>query len=197
VCVARVERDAGMPDAAPPDPCDGVTCTDPTPYCRVGVCVACENRDTCAALCDVARGVCTDPAPVTCAPCNIDAHCAGGAVAMTCVTRTAPGPAEQVCLPSCAGGPCPSGFTCDASMVCLPTLASCTGLRAAVTRRGCTAPDTGDAECAPVGATTTSGLEIGACFDDTGLGQPPTCHFPCGPVDPCPEGLTCGGTFCM
>lgn len=195
ICVVSTTDAGPPPDAGPPDPCDTVTCEAPTPYCRAGTCLACEGAADCNALapvCDVARGECiTFNVAGLCAACNADAECMAIDASYRCVARDAP--LERVCLPSCeAGAACPLGFECEAtSMRCVPRFnSSCTGLRRALDGTVCAS----DAECAPVGATATTGLFTGSCFDD-GRGTA-TCHAPCSMDGDCPAGTCPDMLFC-
>lgn len=116
---------------------------------------------------------------------------------LTCLTRTSPEPIERVCVPRCADGmPCPSGFTCDAAtMVCKPTLGSCTGFRAAVERRACSR----DEDCPPAGATMREGLYLGMCFAEVPDSGIQLCHQPCRIPADCPASFTCDTRrgFCL
>lgn len=193
VCVAGAS-DGGMPDAPPPDACTAAMCMAPTPFCRAGICIACNETGGCGGptpICDLGRGVCVSFAPEVCAPCNNDMDCGGAGVPMRCVARDRP--TERTCMPTCSmSSECPQGFSCEVAMgFCRPILGSCTGLRAALERRVCA----GDADCAPVGADTSTGLFEESCFDD----RPPsstTCHHPCGQDRDCPTGQMCDGRFC-
>lgn len=201
VCVPRTSDAGGPVDSGPPDPCDTVTCMDPTPFCRNAVCLGCESRDQCGVggsppICDLARGTCVAFRPELCAPCNVDADCNGDPPpdpALRCLTRGAGEPAERVCVPPCAaGGACPMGLECDTgTMLCVPKFNfSCTGLRAALDGQACATDD----GCAPLGATVFDGLFTGSCFD--GGSGTPTCHVPCGTDGDCPTG-SCNGSYCI
>jgi hypothetical protein len=182
-------RDAGPPDAGPPDayvdPCTTAACEAPTPFCRAGVCLQCEDMSACGGavpICDLGRGTCTGFAPALCAPCNNNLDCQdmAGTVFGTCVTRGGAGePTERVCLPSCMmTSDCPSGLRCEGS-TCVPAGgASCMQFRAGLAMQPCTS----EASCAPVGATADTGLFTGSCIADT-------CRIPCGADPDCPAAL--------
>jgi hypothetical protein len=200
VCVAGTTDAGPPPDAGPPDPCDTVTCEDPTPFCRAGICLACESRDQCGgatSVCDVARGTCVAFRPTVCAACNVDADCNGDPPAdppLRCLARSAPDPTERVCVAPCAADmTCPVGFACEpGSMLCVPRLGfSCTGLRAALDATPCA----DDAACAPAGATVDDGLFTGSCFDG-GSGML-TCHAPCSTGGDCPSAMCSPTFFCL
>ena len=199
-CVMGVCRGldgGGAFDAGPPDPCETAMCMGATPFCRGGTCLECMDATGCGGpspICDVSRGRCTAYRDSICAPCNTDLDCrgAGGAVTGLCTSRESP--LERTCLPTCMGG-CPMGFTCDMTIDrCVPALgASCTGFLAAVGMQACET----DGDCAPVGATFSSGLFMDACTGD--VGAPGVCRFPCGTDTNCPPGFGCdtGSGFCV
>ncbi|AKF05612.1 hypothetical protein [Sandaracinus amylolyticus] len=200
VCVAST-TDAGPPvDGGPPDPCETTTCSDPTPFCRAGSCLAClEATGICPApapVCDLARGSCVafdGGGGAICTACNMDADCTSVDPSLRCLTRSFPEPTERVCVPSCEGGAaCPAGLECDAETLrCVPRFNySCTGFRASLAARACAS----DAECAPVGASAADGLFTGSCSED-GVRPGLTCHVPCGVDADCPAG-TCMTGFC-
>lgn len=186
--------DAGPPDVGAPDPCASIECADPTPVCRAGVCLQCEDARMCGGavpICDVGRGRCVSFAPEVCAACNTDLDCVdrGGTSHGRCVERGGPSePRERVCLPSCTdSSACPTGYRCDGRH-CLPSGgASCTQVRAALSGQPCAT----DVDCAPVGASAGSGLFEGSCVDMR-------CRIPCRTAADCPAGLTlCDATsFC-
>lgn len=206
VCMRGVPPDAGPvdvgpadaprdapPDSPPPDPCTMITCDGATPFCRAGVCLECEDSTSCGGMvpiCDIAHGRCVGYAPGLCAPCNtaLDCRGSGGTVFGDCVMRGGAGaPLEKVCLPTCADtSECPAGYRCDlGSGHCLPGGgASCTQVVAALASQPCT----GDADCAPIGATVDTGLFAGSCQD--------TCLIPCGTGADCPASMTnCDGSI--
>jgi hypothetical protein len=200
VCVVRTtpRADMGPPDLGYIDPCASVTCSDSAlPYCdsRAGTCVQCRTSEDCGLarpVCDIAMGVCRTFVPAQCAPCKLDVDCVDGIGTFDtrCLARTAP--LERVCVAVCAGdGSCPQGTVCDvASNRCLPRIGSCTTFFAAWQRRDCSA----DAECAPLGATTSDYLWAGSCLANV-------CSAPCGTAGSSLEcadaALTCDGTFCV
>lgn len=201
VCMRGMPPDSGPPDAGPPDtgpdapppdPCDGVMCEAPTPICRAGVCIQCDDSSMCGGgspICDVGRGQCTSYAPALCAPCNTNFDCEamGGMSFGECVGRGgADQPQERVCLPTCTDtSMCATGYRCDGTH-CIPAGGgSCTQQLAALAMRACTT----EADCAPVGATAATGLVTGSC---TAM----LCRIPCGSATDCPAGLTtCDGDF--
>jgi hypothetical protein len=197
--------DAGMPpmDSGPPERCEGLGCTAPADACHPVVerCVECtgEGPDACGvgSLCDVARGECVSPQPMTCAPCEQDSDCPVG---FDCLERESP--FERVCAVECPGdaGTCPRGTVCkvtgsvptlDASTgavrFCLPIDASCTAFYGAAraTSRSCR----DDADCVPLGAEPSDGACEGA--SDAGAGE---CRLPCADDSDCPA--RCGGAAC-
>ncbi len=185
------------PDAPLPDPCDSTTCDGATPFCRAGVCLECEASTSCGGavpICDVALGRCVAYAPGLCAPCNTNLDCrgSGGENFGDCVRRDGiEEPLENVCLPTCADtSECSAGYRCDGTH-CVPGGgASCTQQRAGVAMTTCTV----DGDCAPIGATSATGLFSGSC-------QMSTCLIPCGTGADCPASMTnCDGAlggFCQ
>lgn len=194
VCVPRMRPrpDGGSTDGGPIDLCADVACASPTPACHPvnGMCVACLDRTQCATgNCDIARGVCRGGGAAPCSPCDTDVQCSDGATSVgscTMLDETF----ERVCVPSCAGGAaCPAGLSCDADTErCLPRVGTCTGFRAAVEGRSCTA----DEDCVPFGAAAAEGQCAGAVPPD----MPGTCLQPCGLTSDCPSGLECMDGFC-
>jgi hypothetical protein len=205
ICTA-IAGDAGPVDSGRPDPCTTTMCMDPRPLCRNGACLQCQVASECGGatpICDVGLGTCVAFTAAICGPCNNDFDCMGsGLPPMRCIGRSTPDPSERVCLPTCDSmGACPNGFDCDmGSMNCEPVPGTCTGMRAALTNRPCSADSpAGDAECAPAGADFATGLIADACFDPTGAGAMFTCHYPCGLARHCPPPLTCDMSrgFCL
>jgi len=194
-------RDVGPvdapPDSPPPDPCETAACEGATPFCRAGVCLACETSASCGGavpICDVALGRCVAFNAGVCSPCNTNLDCrgAGGENYGDCVMRGgADEPLENVCLPTCTDmAGCPAGYRCDGTH-CLPAGgASCTQQRAGIAMQACVA----DGDCAPIGATAANGLFSGSC-------QMSVCLIPCGMGTDCPASLTnCDGAlggFCQ
>lgn len=171
--------DAPAPDV-PPDPCSGLGCVAPTPFCIAGTCVACLTRDDCppgAPICDESVGRCVafDAGIPVCAPCNRDLDCPAGTCQML--------GSEHVCLVAPSGTTCPAGFEASGA-VCVPSIGqTCRSYRLAVGGVACTAA----AECVPLGVTPNPGL----C---TGGG---TCGYLCGTPTDCPAALpTCPDGFC-
>ena len=193
-CVARStpRPDMGPVDSGAPDPCAAVTCTDVAlPFCypRTGGCVQCRTSDDCGSatpVCDVAYGVCRAFVPGPCAPCKLDVDCNGTIGSFATRYLQHDRPFERVCVARCAmDGNCPQGMTCNATNECLPRQGTCTTFFAASQRRACA----GDAECAPLGSTTSDFLYPGSC-------RASACASPCGTSADCFDvAQTCDATF--
>lgn len=208
VCAPRGGPHDGGPDIGPVDlgtdagpvtPCTHVTCGGDggPPACNpvTGTCVDCAAPDGCmsatAPVCDLAQGVCRPFVAALCAPCKVNADCAGIIPGTTfeCTMHTAPNPFEKVCLPLCGtGGTCPTGMSCGDTVHCTPRVGTCTTWFAAAGSRTCTV----DGDCAPLGATSADFLFPGVCSGGH-------CQQPCGVDADCQSASqTCPTmTFCM
>ncbi len=178
VCTTGGERsDGGVDMGMDGGPCGAAICEEPEVcHPNSGVCVQCVEAGSCGGLtgiCDFASGTCVGfRSGILCAPCDIDADCPNAGE--TCVDRGN----ERVCLGACdAGTPCPGGLQCDEDAgLCQPTPNSCTQLRKAIDRAGCTT----DTDCVPLGSAAAPGT-----CDPTSM----QC------VAVCATGITCPGGF--
>lgn len=186
VCVDSGEGiDGGMFDAGTPVMACNGACDD-MEVCdiRTDDCVSCFDGRQCSGetpICDYSRGECIPAhAGDACRPCNESDDCLEGT---TCVLRTAFN--ERVCMAPCAGGVCPTGFTCNTmDDVCEPALGGCTQLRRSLDMDSCAT----DVECVARRKTA----EPGACNELT-----MTCRAACDPTFGCPEGWMCDGMNCL
>jgi hypothetical protein len=207
-CVPSAPRDGGGRDAGAVDPCAGVTCSAPTPFCHppTGTCVQCLGMADCggaAPICAIASGNCVGYAPRACAPCNSDLDCRLDDMTSfgTCQTLSVSGSdgrrgQERVCVTACTEGACPNGFRCMEGTNCVP-VGGCTASLAAADGRACTSDD----GCTPLGVRGEVGqcslpapIDSGGTDAGAAVGR---CLQICGTGTDCPGGLNCADMqFC-
>lgn len=202
-CVPAMPRDGGGRDAGAIDPCAGVSCMDPTPFCHplTGTCVQCLGMADCGGstpICAIATGNCVGFAPRACAPCNSDLDCRiDGTMSFgTCQTLSVTGSdgrrgQERVCVAACTGGACSTGFRCMMDGAnCVP-VGGCTASLAAIDGRSCTNDDA----CMPLGVRGDVGQCLLPALVDSGGTDAGAavgvCRHLCGDAPDCPVGLVC------